>query len=102
MEVLQSETHLYEKLPDSLFSQHAAHLSFQIDAQVSVLTELHDDVDVVSICVGVVVLHNVGTVYLRKNRRFMHRFLPLSRCHPTRIDLLQYIHSLIIYTRSLG
>jgi len=45
VEVLESLAHLNEKLPNPALGQGSAHLALEVQAEITVLTKLHDDVN---------------------------------------------------------
>jgi hypothetical protein len=49
VQIIQTDAHLDEKLPNLGLIQGSSHLSFEILAQISILAILHDDDDIVAI-----------------------------------------------------
>lgn len=64
VQVIQAETHLNEELPDLGLVKSPPHLRLEVLAQVSIFAVFHDDDDVISTEVAVVVLADVLAVDL--------------------------------------
>lgn len=64
MEIIESNRHLQKELPNLVFTQCSSHLPFEVFTQVSIFTKLHDDYDVVSAKVAVVILTHILAVNL--------------------------------------
>ena len=96
VEVLEAETHLKEELPDVLLREHLAHLALEELTEISLLAELHNDVDVTLLSEGVIVLDYVGAVDARQNSRLVHGLLSHLRAHLRGVDLLQHVCSLVV------
>ena len=99
MQVLDSETHLEEEPPYGLFRQALPHLPLQVQAKIAILAVLHDDVNVVLLGEGIMILHYVRTVHPCQDGRLVDRFLPLARRHLGQVYLLEHVDLLISYIR---
>lgn len=79
VQVMHAKCNLNEELPDYILTQVLRLLLLQERVQVSVLAELHDDVD---LCVvlheGIVVLHDVGAVHYGHYVNFLQRLYRLA------------------------
>lgn len=65
VQVLNSEAHLKEELPNTLLCEGLSHLLLEVETEVAILAELHDNVDVRLLGEAVVVLDYVGAIDAR-------------------------------------
>ena len=95
VQVLNAEAHLKEESPYGLLRQALPHLPLQVQAKVAILAVLHDDVNVVLLSEGIMILHDVRTVHPCKDGRLVDRLLPLPRGHLGQVYLLEHVDLLI-------
>ena len=92
---MNAEAHLEEESPYGLLRQALAHLPLQVQTKVAILAVLHDDVDIVLLGEGIVILHNVRTIHPCQDGRLVDRLLPLPRGHLGQVYLLEHVDLLI-------
>ena len=71
VQVKDPKAHFNEVLPDDFLVEGSAHLFLYVHAQVSILAELHDDVDLFILHKRIVHLHDVLKVELLHQNRFL-------------------------------
>ena len=62
VQVLHTKAHLDEELPDLAFAEVLSHLALQVLAKISVLAELHHDVELVACLERIVEFDDEGIV----------------------------------------
>ena len=95
MQVLDAEAHLEEEPPNCLLRQALPHLSLHVQTEIAILAVLHDDVDIVLLGEGIMILHDVCAIHPCQDSRLVDRLLPLCRGHLGQVYLLEHVDLLI-------
>ena len=96
MQILHSKTHLDEEFPNLTFAKVFSHLTLQVLTKVTVLAELHHNVELVPSLERVIEFDDELVIQLVHKEGFAKRFLLLLSAHPAEVDLLHHIHSAIL------